>query len=346
MLLRFFLYEGIAWILIHFCYVVHDLAAMVTLLVATKADPASIGPAAALLSLCPSWTQGPEVDHNPTYATGSIRMIQLQDKMVYEDFLEQRWEAQTGEKVREIIFMSRHTAASNRPALTVHPIGIPHLLNHEVAPAGGRPGRASPPNPRIGPWFRLLKTKAIAEKLVPEFEITLEATHHGPWTEAPAMFVEIGSTEEYWRREDAANVVAAVFLTGLGLGLDGGDGVGCWSEEQHQGEKVLLGIGGGHYAPRHTDIVQKDGVWVGHLLSGYSLLMNDPGSNVKDYGSIGGTWKEAILEAVAATKQAFPGGQIVAHLDGKSFKSWQRNAITWFLEKENIKVGKPNDFTK
>ncbi|KAG0619260.1 hypothetical protein M758_4G126700 [Ceratodon purpureus] len=317
--------------------------AMVSLLVATKADPASIGPASALLSLCSSWTRGPEVDHNPTYRTGNVRMIQLPDKMVYEDFLEERWESQTGEKVSEIIFMSRHTAVSNRPALTVHPIGIPHLLKHETAPAGGRPGRASPPNPRIGPWFRLLKSAAAANKLVPEFEVTLEATHHGPWTESPAMFVEIGSTEDYWGREDAAATVASVFLKGLGL--DGGQAAGSWSEEKHRGEKVLLGLGGGHYAPRHTDIVQKEGVWVGHLLSGYSLLMNDPGSNVKDYDKIGGTWKEAILEAVSATKQAFPGGEVVAHLDNKSFKAWQRNAITWFLEKENIKVGKPSDFT-
>ncbi|XP_024372972.1 D-aminoacyl-tRNA deacylase isoform X2 [Physcomitrium patens] len=320
-------------------------AAMVSLLVASKADPASVGPASALLSLCSSWSRGPEVDYNPTYKTGNVRMIQLQEHMVHEDFLEQRWESQTGEKVSEIIFMSKHGAASNRPALTVHPIGVPHLMKHENPPAGGRAGRVSPPNPRIGPWFRLLKSLSATNKLLPEFEVTLEATHHGPWTESPAMFVEIGSTEEYWMREDAAATIASVFLKGLGL--DGGQAYGCWSEEEHRGQKVLLGLGGGHYAPRHGDIAQKEGVWVGHLLSGYSLLMTDPGSssNLKDYDKVGGTWKEAILEAVAATKLAFPGGEVVVHLDGKSFKAWQRNAITWFLDKENIKVGKPGDFT-
>lgn len=323
-------------------FVINHRPAMVCLLVATKADPASIGPASALLSLCSSWTRGPDIDNNPSYRTRDVRMIHLQDKIVYEDFLEQRWETVTGENVSEIIFMSRHTAASNRPALTVHPIGIPHLEHDANSPAGGKPGRASPPNSRIGAWFRLLKSTAANNNLLPEFEVTLEATHHGPWTEVPAMFVEIGSTEDYWRREDAAATVASVFMKGLGL--DGDQAVGCWSEEIHAGEKVLLGIGGGHYAPRHTDIAQKDGVWVGHLLSGYSLLMSDPGANVKDYDKIEGTWKEAILEAVSATKRAFPGGEVVAHLDGKSFKAWQRNAITWFLGKKNIKVGKPGDF--
>ncbi|ONK68640.1 uncharacterized protein A4U43_C05F14250 [Asparagus officinalis] len=50
------------------------------------------------------------------------------------------------------IFLSRHTAVSNRPALTVHPIGVPHLRDDEVPPQGGKPGWAGLPNPRIGPW--------------------------------------------------------------------------------------------------------------------------------------------------------------------------------------------------
>lgn len=46
-----------------------------------------------------------------------------------EDDLDNRWEELTGEVVDEVIFFSRHTAVSNRPALTVHPIGtIPLFL--------------------------------------------------------------------------------------------------------------------------------------------------------------------------------------------------------------------------
>lgn len=47
-----------------------------------------------------------------------------------EDDLDNRWEELTGEVVDEVIFFSRHTAVSNRPALTVHPIGtIPLFLS-------------------------------------------------------------------------------------------------------------------------------------------------------------------------------------------------------------------------
>lgn len=59
-------------------------------------------------------------------------------------------------------------------------------------------------------------------------------------------------------------------------------------------------------------------MWVGHLLSGYSLPMDDPGqSKVEDAKDIGGTWKDAIRAAFEATKTAFPGGEVLAHLDHK-----------------------------
>jgi D-aminoacyl-tRNA deacylase len=64
---------------------------------------------------------------------------------------------------------------------------------------------------------------------------------------------------------------------------------------------------------------RKDGVWVGHLLSGYSLPMEDPKLSKVETNSkeIGGTWRESIKAAFEATKSAFPGGEILAHLDHK-----------------------------
>ncbi|KAL4639841.1 hypothetical protein ACB092_03G247900 [Castanea dentata] len=318
---------------------------MVTLVVATTTDPASINPAKALLAM-PGWHPGPsfkEEEKIRSFTNEGVRLLQHDNFIVNEDNLDLRWEQLTGESVHEIIFLSKHTAVSNRPALTVHPIGVPHLKEGDVPPQGGKPGWAALPNPRIGPWLRLLKNIAFSHNLVPEFEITLEGTHHGPFTNKPTMFIEIGSTEEYWKRQDAAQVIALLIWEGLGLG--GGAAVGNWSGEKDK-NKVLLGIGGGHYAPRHMDIVLKDGVWVGHLLSGYSLPMEDPNLSKVETNSkeIGGTWKESIKASLEATKLAFPGGEIIAHLDHKSFKSWQKNAITGFLGELNIKIGKPNDF--
>ncbi|RZC72199.1 hypothetical protein C5167_035372, partial [Papaver somniferum] len=355
---------------------------MVTLVVATTIDPASIGPASALLSM-PGWHPGPPLKAGfdiPSYVNGQVRLLKHDNSIVSEDHLDKRWEESTGEVVDDVIFLSKHTAVSNRPALTVHPIGIPHLREGEVSNSGGKPGWAAPPNPRIASWLRLLKKIAQEHNLIPEFEITMEATHHGPEINSPTMFVEIGnlsssstysfryflqiladpffcfvivylsywvlgSTEEYWKRQDAAQAIAQLVWEGLGLG--GAGDIGNWNKNNDK-KKVLLGLGGGHYVPRHMDIVLKeDSVWVGHLLSGYSLPMEDPKqtNDGKEVNGIGGTWKQAIKVSYDATCSAFPGGEIMAHLDQKSFKSWQKNAITSFLNEQNIKIGKPSDFS-
>lgn len=49
--------------------------------------------------------------------------------------------------------------------------GTPHLHEYDIPPAGGKPGWAAPPNPRIGPWLRHLRTIAESHKLIPEFEV-------------------------------------------------------------------------------------------------------------------------------------------------------------------------------
>lgn len=60
-------------------------------------------------------------------------------------------------------------------------------------------------------------------------------------------------------------------------------------------------------------------MWVGHLLSGYSLPMEDPGQSKGQANAsrVGGTWREAIKVSYDTTKAAFPGGEVLAHLDHK-----------------------------
>lgn len=64
---------------------------------------------------------------------------------------------------------------------------------------------------------------------------------------------------------------------------------------------------------------RKDGGWVGHLLSGYSLPMTEPKQQKPKATAddIEGTWKQAIQVAFDSTKAAFPDGEIIAHLDHK-----------------------------
>lgn len=60
-----------------------------------------------------------------SFLNGEVRLLQHDQGIVEEDDLDRRWEEVTGQVVDEIMFLSKHIAVSNRPALTLHPIGIP-----------------------------------------------------------------------------------------------------------------------------------------------------------------------------------------------------------------------------
>ena len=43
-----------------------------------------------------------------------------------------------------------------------------------------------------------MRNIAKEDKLDEEYDITLEATHHGPLLDSPTLYLEIGSDEERW----------------------------------------------------------------------------------------------------------------------------------------------------
>lgn len=85
---------------------------------------------------------------------------------------------------------------------------------------------------------------------------------------------------------------------------------------------AYVGLGGGHYAPRYSDLARLDGRYIGHMLASYCL----------DFGEEG-RWQEAVTEAVQSTRAAFPGagggvtGGVAALVDKKSFRSADRSAL-------------------
>lgn len=317
-------------------------SAPVKLIVVSNPDIASLIQGQALLEMG-EWKEGPLVEDCASHRLNDVRIWWLETGLLWEDDLDKRWTSATGEEVSEIIFPSRHSAASGRPSLTVHPIGIPHLTEDDEIPFGGKAGECPPPNPRLGPWFREIRKRGGDSSLSDEFSLTLETSHHGPWLETPCMFIEIGSTAEHWPRKDAAEILAGIIWDGLGLG--GGSGIGEWNP--NSGEKVAVGLGGGHYAPFIGRLASYEGVWLGHMLAGYSLPMKKPGSPDWDplTGELpAGIWTHAIDSAISATRLAFPGAEVWAYMDRKSFKGWQRQAIRRYLESIGIPLGRTRDF--
>ncbi len=300
-------------------------AGSVVLIAVNQQDVASTNQADILREL-DRWESLPPVEDHPAYAFKHLRMIYLPDGLLFEDHLERRWHDATGEPVSEIIFPSRHVAASGQASLTLHPIGVPHLPLGEHGQYGGYGGSPPPPSTRLAPWWKLLLKRAAMDRRVDGFDVSLEVTHHGPSVSVPCLFIEVGSTEATWGHLGAADVLAHIIRDGLLNETESG-----WDSTLHEGQIVLVTLGGGHYAPRANQLASLDGVWLGHMLATYAL----PFIKGED-GVVGGTWKQSILGALASTKKAFPGGELVCSMDKKAFRGWQRQAIRDLLASENV----------
>ena len=102
------------------------------------------------------------------------------------------------------VFLSRHSAQSGVLALTCHSTG-----NFAGAEFGGRDREVAVPHPHLQrAYMRRLHANRSA---FAGFEITLEATHHGPTAlEKPSMFVEVGTTQKQWEDKKLCGSVAAL----------------------------------------------------------------------------------------------------------------------------------------
>ena len=330
---------------------------MVTLLIVSEPDLASTIQGDALLNRG-GWRESIEVEGCKcwTHTDRPVHIWWLSERILWEDGVDSRYEKGAGLSegaVSEVIFLSRHFAASGMPSLTLHVIGVPGEEQvGEPAEYGGIKGEVVPPNPRFAAWFRLMCAAATKHKLNDEFDLTIETTHHGPSLKSPTMFIEIGSSESHWGRRDAAEAWADVLTRGLNLDGVGGNAIQCgdWkalSADEKAQAKVMVGIGGGHYAPRHTDVIRKTDCWAGHQLASYALPMKKPEDENWDPDSGEyplGQWQHAIKVSIDSTRQVFDGSQVIAHLDRKSFKGWQRRVIKRLLAELDVPIGRTVDF--
>lgn len=171
---------------------------------------------------------------------------------LYLDHIDRTFSEETGVPVEEVIFLSKHRAASGRPTLTMHPIG-----NFGKAEHGGMDRTLVPASPSF--LSGLLRELAARGRHLP-FQISYEVTHHGPYLEVPTTFVEIGSDESRWGDREAAKALAGSILH-------------C----QPGSGPVVVGVGGGHYAPRFTEVTLAKKVRFGHMVAKHVLEAGDEG---------------------------------------------------------------------
>jgi len=145
----------------------------------------------------------------------------------------------------EVIVASKHASESGKPTLTVHAPG--NIETKELAIAAPGTIKAA------------LKALVDArDELKLPYKVSLEATHHGPTKLiVPVTFVEVGSSPQQWRDTKAAEAVARAIMGAAANPVKG---------------RQAIGFGGPHYAPRHTEIVLRTDVCVGHILPKYAKV--------------------------------------------------------------------------
>ncbi len=156
------------------------------------------------------------------------------------------------------IFASKHVSEAKVHSLTVHSIG-----NWGAAERGGRDrSLVSCPAALMKLCLKILAAKSAAAGL--DYEVVQEATHHGPYLEKPAMFIEIGSEEGRWKDETAGKVIAETIMEAI-------RGFGSCEEKV----SAFAGLGGLHYASSFRKVMLSDDVAVGYICPKNALGLLD-----------------------------------------------------------------------
>ena len=158
------------------------------------------------------------------------------------------------------IFATRHYSKAGVPALTTHSIG-----NWDKAEFGGK-DRTICQSPAVLIKLFLQNLEAVAKSESYNGEVVQEATHHGPYIEKPAVFIEVGSSEQQWRDAKLASMVADSLIGGLGdfVALNEQNG-------QNREYEILVALGGLHYATSFRKLMLDSKYAVGHICPKHML---------------------------------------------------------------------------
>jgi len=130
------------------------------------------------------------------------------------------------------VFLSKHAAQSGELALTCHSTG-----NFSDAQFGGRRREVAIPHPHLQKSYMKLLWENRTK--FSDFQVVIEATHHGPTALGkPAIFVEIGTTEKQWNDTALCSSVAEIVVQTL--------------SEPIKTAPVAVCFGGTHYPDKFT----------------------------------------------------------------------------------------------
>ncbi len=239
-----------------------------------------------------------------------IKLHTINSEHIYTDDLDRKIDADL------FIFISKHSAVEGRPSLTCHPIG-----NFGKAEKGGREKTLC-----TAPSFFL---KNILNELNKnsddaDYDVTMEATHHGPFLEKPILFVEIGSSEKEWEDQNAGSIIAKSLISTIKNNSNNNDSINKNFNEKNNNYESVFVIGGSHYNHVATKAMLKTNFGVGHICAKYNLENLD----------------ESLIKQ--AMKKTIPEARFVL-LDWKGLGK-EKKGIVDILERSNIEYRRSDKF--
>jgi D-aminoacyl-tRNA deacylase len=158
------------------------------------------------------------------------------------------------------IFLSRHSSESGIPTLTCHFTGNFSASN----PYGGNPRELGICFPSFQKEY--VKEINMVRSQVPEYEITIEATHHGPTSlKKPTMFIEIGSTPRQWVDKHAASIVCDTLISL----------VSRKKNTNNHCKSVGIALGGTHYPAKFNQLLLESDFGLAAVAAKHSLTTID-----------------------------------------------------------------------
>ncbi len=272
-------------------------------IISSSKDPAGINIRNNLIGLFGFEETDEKFENNLVYEYSKIknkiiRLYLTNQDLIFAEHIDKKINADV------FIFASKHKSRENRQSFSVHPIG-----NWGKADFGGQDSKLCFSS------AILLKNLFIELNKNAEnssYEITLESTHHGPYVDKPAAFVEIGSTEKEWNDKENGEIIAKTIMNAL--------------TNEKDNYRIAVGIGGLHYCSNFNKIALSTDIAISHICPKYHLDKLD---------------EALIKQSIEKTAEKVD----FAILDWRGLGIYKQEIIT-LLEKLNIKYERVQNVLK
>ena len=222
------------------------------------------------------------------YHSKNFDLIEIDSPAISADWLDEKYDYDG------FVFLSKHAAESGTLALTCHSTG-----NFNEAKFGGNQKELAIPYPNLQKKY--LQALWDNRESFSDFEITIEATHHGPThLKKPSIFVEVGTTEQQWNDESLCSSVAQLVFETLENPIDSYPFAICFGGT-HYSEKFTKELLFGKYAlgtvmPKHA-LEFLNPVIFEHLIT----QNNGAEAALLDWKSLG-KYKQSLIDFLSTTK--------------------------------------------